>query len=319
MVKSMYAGITGLKTHQAKMDVIGNNIANVNTYGFKASRVTFKDVFYQTLTSSSDGTNTMGGTNAAQIGYGTAVGSIDVLHTRSGYAPTGKSSDLMIDGEGYFILGPIQVEDGTPIDSDNLEGNTLTRLGAFLFDANGNLCANNGKGVYGYSPTGEVADGVVTYDKDKLEPIKFPTYEEIGAQIKGDDIKFDGEPGDTIQPSSIAFGANGKITATVKDTEGKSHIIEVGQMAVASVPNPNGLEMVGNSEYKIGGNAGKVTAHIPSEGPVGPLVSSALEMSNVDLSNEFADMITTQRGFQANSKIITVTDEMLQELVNLKR
>ena len=139
MLRSLFSGVTGLKSHQTKMDVIGNNIANVNTYGFKSSRTTFRDVYYQTISSSTSASGTRSGSNASQVGYGTSVASVDILNTRTGYAATGNSMDLYIDGEGYFV-----VQDGN--------GNEhLTQVGTFGFDGDGNLTDGNGNFVCGYS------------------------------------------------------------------------------------------------------------------------------------------------------------------------
>ena len=129
MNRPLYSGVSGMKAHQTRMDVIGNNIANVNTYGFKASRVTFSDVYYQTVRSGSAGSSTSGGTNPGGIGYGTSVGSIDLLMGQSSFTMTDSSLDLAIDGEGF-----LQVQDA--------DGNKYyTRAGALSFDSAGNLVA----------------------------------------------------------------------------------------------------------------------------------------------------------------------------------
>jgi len=139
MLRSMYSGVSGLKAHQTKMDVIGNNIANVNTYGFKSSRTTFSEVYYQTVRSASGATNNQGGMNANQIGYGVNVATIDVQHTRSGFQMTDNGMDVAIAGEGFF-----QVQDG--------DGNVFyTRAGMIRIDASGNLVDQNGNFVLGVS------------------------------------------------------------------------------------------------------------------------------------------------------------------------
>lgn len=150
MLRALFSGVAGLKAHQTKMDVIGNNIANVNTYGYKASRTTFQDVFYQTLTGSSGAAEDNGGTNASQIGYGSMVASIDVLHTRAGYASTGRAMDAYINGEGYFV-----VQDGAGNES-------YSRVGNFKFDEAGNLVDSNGNFVCGY-PIQRTSSGNIVY------------------------------------------------------------------------------------------------------------------------------------------------------------
>lgn len=137
MIRSMYSGVAGMKAHQARMDVIGNNIANVNTYGFKSSRASFRDIFYQTLSGASAATNDKGGTNASQIGYGVQLGNISVNQSRSSFAMTDVGMDVAIAGEGFF-----QVQDG--------DGNIYyTRAGMLDIDSNGNLVDSNGNFVLG--------------------------------------------------------------------------------------------------------------------------------------------------------------------------
>lgn len=288
MVRSMFSAVAGLRSHQTRMDVIGNNIANVNTYGFKSSTVTFKDMFYQTLTSATASTETVAGNNAVQVGYGTNVASINRLDTQSSFVTTDRSMDCMISGEGYFITGPAEL-DCDPTDSEAMYNFDYTRLGSFEFDPDGYLVETAGQSyVYGFQGDGqEVDDGT-------LSRIALP-----------DDTKISG----------IAIGRNGTITGV--DEQGQT--IVIGRVAVANVANPAGLQTVSNSKYRPTLNAGEISAYTPGEGSTGALRPNGLENSNVDLSKEFTDMITTQRGFQANSRIITVSDTMLEELVNLKR
>lgn len=115
MVKSMYSGISGLRAHQQKMDVIGNNIANVNTFGYKSGRVTFKESIYQTTMNSSSGNEVYGGSNPSQVGYGSQVGSIDLMFTTGAYAPTDSATDCMIDGQGFFLVGKKPAADGDEV------------------------------------------------------------------------------------------------------------------------------------------------------------------------------------------------------------
>lgn len=429
MLKSLFSGVTGLKSHQTKMDVIGNNIANVNTYGFKSSRTTFRDVYYQTLSSSTSASGTRSGSNASQVGYGTSVASVDGINTRTGFASTGNSMDLYIDGEGYFV-----VQDGN--------GNEhLTQVGTFGFDGDGNLTDGNGNFVCGYSVDqlkstvslgGTKVDFGVRADGTKVGSIKVdgkdvsylegytfqvkdggasgdesvevdPTEKMITVTLKTENMTVNGltdvltkeenwssKLKDESEPPADAIAKNSDNTyvllsnvlkpsgtpsdfslikvdgldgASIKDTTGKiaeeatfqgngtgadalKKIINsegemkniavgtdgtitgeavdgtikiIGKIAMANVPNPDALQHEGNSYYKAVNNTGVITYTTPGENNTGSLRSGGLEMSNVDLANEFSDMIMTQRGFQANSKIITVSDEMLETLVNLKR
>lgn len=604
MMRSLFSGVAGLKAHQTQMDVIGNNISNVNTYGYKASRTTFRDVYYQTISPSANASGTMGGKNAKQIGYGSAVGSIDVLNTRSGYGSTGRSMDCYIDGEGYFVV------------RDGAGNERLTQVGTLDFDSDGNLIDGGGNFVCGYTVKGtteKASVGGATIDFGEANqtlldgytievklgstgtsptvaanstsksitvtlPSDAPTTANLQSALRqlstasnwtgampagldaskittvsqnavlqdtamasvvditpnaarkydtkvsvgGVDIDFGannsnlldgynvslktGSPisiacdstnkaititvpspgtavdinaalaglttatnwGSTPMPALVAgananaagaitldvsakaaaartdtpvlatratvggavvdfgtknsnllngysvqvtYGASGStpklaansnnktITITlpsdaptaenlqtalngiatpgnwtgtmpstldptgvvgagkVEATSGKAaetaifdysaptkitnklkltsigigpdgsitgedesgKIVTIGQLAVADVPNPSALTQDGNSYFKAVNNTGEITYHAPGTGNVGALQTGGLEMSNVDLATEFSNMIIAQRGFQANSKIITVADSMLEELVNLKR
>ena len=319
----MYAAIAGLKTHQSKMDVIGNNISNCNTYGYKSSRATFQEAMYTTTSHASGGTDSFGGTNSAQVGYGCSLASIDKLFETSTPAATGKASDCMIVGQGFFLVGnklgediegvnPKQgaAEDGEQLDISSLK---LTRVGAFDKDEDGYIVDRSGYVVYGFSyPEGTtfpLPDGAAI-DKTNLVPMKVP---EVKSDTQGNG-GLNGEEGE-VPKVSISIDNTGVVTAKMPSGE----TFALGIIAVANVPNPGALEADVNSYYNIGNNTGVVEAFQPGDGNTGKLQTACLEMANVDIANEFAEMITTQRGFQANTRIITVTDQMLEELVNMKR
>ena len=313
MLRSMFSGVSGLRTHQNKMDVIGNNIANVNTVGFKSGRVTFKDSIYQNIYSSSEGNNVYGGSNPSQVGYGSQVSAVSVNFGTGSYEPTGFGTDCMINGNGFFIVGP-KLEDmdtglNNAIDGNQISQMYLTRVGEFTIDGDGYLVDANKNVVYGFVPD-QAATGTddMTYDTSVLKPIRLPIADDGDATI-GYDYE------QTKNLTGISIDANGVISGQTSD--GTTY--KFGLVAVANVTNPNALENSGNSYYKAISNTGTVQAFEPGSGATGVLRSGCLEMSNVDLATEFSNMITTQRGFQACSKMITVSDEMLQELVNLKR
>jgi flagellar hook protein FlgE len=283
MIRSMFSGVTGLRSHQTMMDVVGNNIANVNTASFKASRVVFTDVYYQTLSAGSlsgEDEGEAGGTNPSQIGYGTQVASIDILNTRGGYMQTDKETDLYIAGEGYFVVGNTETDVA------------YTRVGNFTFDPQGYLVDAQGNHVRGLNDDGGIDPEDM--ELDDLEAI----------QVDKEDY------------TSIAIGQNGIITGVDKET---GEVVALAQIALAIFPNPDGLIQSGNMYYSAGINAGEPTFNEPNTTVSGALIANGLEMSNVDLSKQFTDMIIAQRGFQANSRVITTSDEILQELVNLKR
>lgn len=445
MMSALYSGVTGMQTHQVKLDVIGNNVANVNTVGFKSSNVTFAQTISQTMSgasaSSDDG---LGGTNPQQVGVGVGVANISTVNTVGSLQLTGSTTDLAIDGEGYFV-----VKSG---DSDQY---FFTRAGNFGVDSDGNLVTSDGYYVCGFLDGSTDEDGNYTFDTTTdPEPINifemgdgssvtmspeatteveltgsldstleaqgdaaddigtvpdeadFTTsiyaYDSLGElhdldieftkcyvdetdadnpyttyyyEIPNSDgtttvsgyLKFDGSGNivsdDTDFPTSIdvtletdggtdtstfeldfsnmtmygedtdvymssmdgyaageysdfSIGSDGIITASYSNGQSQS----IAMISLAQFSNPGGLESLGSNLYAETVNSGSfTTAYAPGTSGTGSLVSGYLEMSNVDLSKEMTDLITTQRGYQACSRIITTADEMLQELINLKR
>ena len=252
-----------MKNFQTKLDVIGNNIANVNTYGFKKGRVVFKDMISQSAGSATAATDARGGINPKQVGLGSQIASIDTITTEGSSQSTGRVLDLAISGDGYF-----EVSNGTE--------KFYTRAGNFYLDNTGNLVSADGLNV--------VDDG--------------------GAKI-------------TIPEGSkdISIGIDGKVTYL--DENGATAGNQI--IRLVKFNNPGGLEKAGNNTFKRSTNSGDPIDSKAGESGLGTIQSNMLEMSNVDLSEEFTEMIVAQRGFQANSRIITTSDEILQELVNLKR
>lgn len=366
MTGSMYAAIAGLQTHMQKMNVIGNNIANANTYGFKPGVTSFSESMYTSISNSTAGGNEYGGTNASQIGYGSQVASIDLNMTGGTYAPTGINSHLYLDGNGFFMVGP---KPDDPISGYVAEPNDLTlkRVGNFFLDSDGYLVDNNGYCVYGFMPQGDAngnlakdGDGNVIWDTC-LRPIRLPVaapasdtdfnIQEGGAiyPTVNDDNSLTWQPVDgteadsnkrvNVQSVNLSVDQNGVITAVTQDNQA----LTVGIIPIGSVVNPNGLTKESDGYYKAGNNAGDVVVgtcggavegalnNVEADDDQNPnrvmltgagktkILSGGLESSKTDIATEFADLITTQRGFQANTKIITVTDEMLSDLVSMKR
>ena len=304
MMRAMSSGVAGLKAHQTALDVIGNNIANVNTAGFKASSTLFRDVLYQTLTNASagDGTTT-GGLNPAQAGYGATASAITMNTGRAGMNATGNSYDAYIDGEGFFVV------------RDGENGYKYTRVGELTFDNNGFLTDGNGNLVCGmtnsdenlaYTPPkeGETDSLAIDTESDDWGPIHYTMPDGTGTDEAKNNVF-----------SSISYAADGTITAT----NAAGDVVTLGRVALAHFANPAGLSQAGGSYYTATDNSGTPEYAKPGDGSTGELVTGALEASNVDLANEFSNMITTERGFQANSKIISVADTMLETLVNMVR
>lgn len=388
MTGAMNAAIAGLKAHMNKLNVLGNNIANVNTYGYKPGRVVFQDSLYTTMTAGSDGNPTTGGINPSQIGYGVQIGSIDLDMAAGDYSPTGRALDTYIDGDGFFLVGGKDTANVISYnDPESLKSLTLTRVGTFGFDPDGYLVDNNGNCVYGFRCIGyETADDGTkkAVFSDQLVPLRLPGYGEKvndGAQ-PGDEPEYevkwptDGrltDNGDgtytydeTAQATSLGEAIDattreeydrvvldgisidpgtGAITGTVKDSD---ETITIGYIALGVVDNPNGVTHQSGPYYKAEGGAGGLNVttiggisetiridhvngsladdqdDLPDSMRVGSsgtteLITGGLEMSKTDLSTEITEMITTQRGYQANTRIVTVTDSMLEELVNMKR
>ena len=412
MIRSMYSAVSGLRAHQTMMDVVGNNIANVNTTGFKKSDAIFQDVLSQTLNGAGAPTAELGGTNAAQIGLGAQLGAIAQNFLQGALQNTGRDLDLALQGDGFFSLE----ESGAQL---------YTRAGSFFVDSNGNLVSSSGAFVQGWTAdnTGAVATsgpaGRISIPVgDQVSPVitseinlggNLPSEAEIGAtQIsslnvydsQGGTIELEltftksaadnwtltanyGDPptavavadaaltfgadGRLVSPAdfnaniaagaipgvgavSLTFGgdvasevtqlaASGSVSAISQDgsttgqligvTVGQDGVITgaysngqvkpIAQVAVASFSNPEGLERVSGTMFRASVNSGLAQIGTASTGGRGQVAPGTLEMSNVDLAVEFTTLIRTQRGFQANSRVITTSDEMLQEVVNLKR
>lgn len=437
MMRSMYSGVSGLRAHQLKMDIIGNNIANVNTVGFKGQRVTFQEVYSQTIKGAGSPQNGKGGTNAHQVGLGVSLSSIDTFHIRGAVQRTDNNTDLAVNGDGFFIVS----------NSGDGLNRSYTRAGNFSLDEDGNLVASNGSKVMGY-----MVDPKTGVMKSALEGIKISkataddakattstifegnlnnglkngvhepwetTYQYIDALGGKHDIKYTFKYGtvDNTNPLKpittwnvniqdlstgnyldatgkvpatnpksavdipIKFDENGKLITTSGNisaltltlagkngsadftpavdfskltqftgesnaaitggdvgyaqgfldtfsigptgevnavfTNGQNKVI--GRIALAVFKNPAGLQKTEENMYQTSPNSGDAIVGLPGDGSMGSINPGTLEMSNVDISREFTEMISTQRGFQANSRIITASDEMLQDLVNLKR
>ncbi len=261
MIRSLYSGISGMKGFQTKLDVIGNNIANVNTHGFKKGRVMFQDMVSQQLQNPIAPTDVRGGVNPQQVGTGSMIGAIDTVHTEGGSQFTGRTLDLMINGDGYFSV--------------DQNGETFyTRAGNFYIDPAGDIV--NSSGSYLLDVDGQrmsVPEGALGISIDKEGFVHFTMPEDA----------------DEVDPV---------------------------QIAVSTFSNPDGMNKVGGSLFAQTAASGVA---VVNGGGQGAVQSGSLEMSNVDLTDEFTEMIVAQRGFQANSRVITTSDEILQELVNLKR
>lgn len=286
MMRSMFSAVSGLRNHQTMMDTIASNISNVNTFGYKSERTTFKDALYQNLQgASAPVAGGVGGTNARQIGLGMNLNSVDQVMTQGTTQSTGVVTDMMINGDGFFRVAASGATWGGAGGNDlgAGSGELFTRAGNFSFDSAGHLVTTGGNYVIG-----EVA-------------------------ATGNDGRLQVNPATT---AAINVDAAGVVTAV--DAAGVATVI--GTISLAKFANQAGLERIGGNLYRESNNSGAPVNGAPGgAGGHGTVTPGALEMSNVDLALEFTQMIVAQRGFQANARIITTSDEVLQELTNLKR
>jgi len=456
-MRSLFSGVSGLKNHQTRMDVVGNNISNVNTYGFKSSRVTFQDMLSQTISGAAKPDENKGGVNPKQVGLGMTVASIDRIFTQGSLQTTGNQTDLAISGDGFFVLS----------EGDK---NLYTRAGTFGLDKNGNLVnPGNGLKVQGWMATRNDTGEMVVNPSGSTEDIVIPVYSKVEARETSNirykcnldgrkgivppnatgkmrasagvttnidtydkqgnahrltmtfwktgpnqwtasaaltdtttpvtlDVPAGGGQQNQANPSSrmnLRFSPDGRLISVADESSpdeqnqgnlsvnanyrvagdptmrtidlnlGKAGLLSgitqfssqsttkaveqdgytmgymesynidnsgmitgvysngtkqfVGQVAMSVFTNPQGLTANGENLFEVSNNSGMANIGPASQAGRGKMIAGSLEMSNVDLSEQFTDMIITQRGFQANSRTITTSDQMLQELLNLKR
>jgi flagellar hook protein FlgE len=281
MMRGMFAAISGLKQHQVMLDVTANDIANVNTIGYKSARVTFQDSLTQLQRGAAGPSTTRGGSNAAQVGLGVGLGSVDNLMTTGAVQNTGNPLDVAIQGDGFFEVGP-----GAPSGpASAIAPTAYTRAGNFTVSTDGYLTTQEGLYVLGYA-----------------QP-QTATPSEVAIQVP---------PG----ASGIAIDQSGGVSYVDPTTNAR---VTPYRLTLATFPNAAGLERKGGNLWITSANSGLPTPNTPGNGGTGTVTAGAVEMSNVDLAQTFTNMITAQRGFQANSRVISTADSMLEELVNLKR
>jgi flagellar hook protein FlgE len=294
LLNSFNSGVSAVKTFSKSLEVIGDNIANVNSTGFKGSRVTNQDNFSETLQFSSAGGGAGGasGTNAMQVGSGTSVASISQQFTQGALTTTGGPADLGISGKGFFKV------------NNSVTGEFFyTRAGDFRLDDTGNLATNKGLNVL---------------DVNGLA-INIPPLQGT-ANLQSFQIAKDG----TIS----AYYSDGKIFKSSDATGTNTNKLTNASIGLTTFANPNALMRTGDNLLSNGalttgadgGPAGATAATTPVQNSTyGNIVQGTLELSNVDLTQQFSDLIVAQRAFQAGSRVITVSDSVMEEIVNLKR
>jgi flagellar hook protein FlgE len=280
MMRGMYSAISGLKNHQIMLDVTANDLANVNTVGFKSSRVSFRDSLAQLQRSGASATTGTAGAKSAQIGLGVQLGSIDNQMTNGAFQSTGSPYDVAIQGSGWFRVSNAAAPGAT---------DEYTRAGNFTLNDAGELATQDGWHIVGYGA------------------------DTAGAPDTAGGPKFITIPAGA---TDVAISPNGAVTYTPSGggTRGTA-----GYLSLTSFPSEAGLERSSANRWRANGSSGAGTTGVPETAGLGSTVGGVLEMSNVDLATEFTNMITAQRGFEASSRVLSTADEMLQDLVNLKR
>jgi flagellar hook protein FlgE len=284
MIGSLQTGVSALQNFQEDLEVIGNNIANVNTTGYKSATMQFADTFSQTFGNTGSG-------SSMQIGTGVASASIDSDYTQGTFNATGIKTNLAISGNGFFLV------------KDPSSGvNFATRDGGFKIDSNGFMVSTTGYRVQGYVGTAPFSSSSTIGD---LQINSAAAIAALGNTTV---------PAPTLENYSI--DSSGQINVSLSD--GSTGVI--GQVVLQNFANPQALQKQGNNLFSFTSTAGPLSAAAaPTTVGLGLIQSGALESSNVDLAGQMAALITAQRAFEANAKIVTTSDEVLQALVNLKR
>jgi flagellar hook protein FlgE len=298
MMRGMYAAISGLEAHQAMLDVTANNLANVDTVGYKAQRSEFEDELSQLVSSGTGPNNNNAGTNPVQVGLGALVGSIDNLMSAGSMQATGQATDVAIEGTGF-----LRVADGTPPGSPpytaTFNNVGYTRSGDLTTNSLGFLTTQTGMYVIGKNavPAGSAPN--VTYT-----PGASDTYINV-------------PPGS----SSVAIGKDGSVSYVDSNPASSTYQqrVTAGYISLAAFPNQAGLEREGGSLWTQSASSGTAVVGTPNTGGFGQTIGGQLEMSNVDMATEFTNMIEAQRGYQANASAITTADQMLQTVVQMKQ
>ncbi|MBI5878726.1 MAG: flagellar hook protein FlgE [Chloroflexi bacterium] len=413
MLRSLSAAISALRNHEVMMDMVANNISNVNTTAFKSGRVTFQELFSQTLRGATAPSGERGGLNPMQVGLGMALSGIDTLFTQGNLQATDRPTDLAIQGDGFFLLnaggnarqytrdGRMDVDLTGRLVSSNvgmpllgwmanpqtdvvdptqpltaitlpigqsmarattalqLRGNMDARTAAggastftmSVYDSLGSLhnidvtftrSATNNQWSWSATTTDPAISNLtpagttiafdtagrydttnppttldITYNNGATSPVTLNLdFAEMTQLAASTDIAAGAQNGTPAGAfDAFTVDADGRVVATF--TNGLSRT--VGQIALATFANTQGLSREGQSLFNVSPNSGPAFVGQPNASGFGQIQGGFLEGSNVDLAQQFTNMIIAQRGFQANSRIITASDEMLQDLVNLKR
>ncbi len=297
MMEGMYAAISGLDANQSMLNDTASNLANVNTVGYKASAITFADSLTQVIRGASGPTAGTGGSNPVQIGLGVMVNATRNEMTEGAFQTTGNPLDVAIEGAGFLRVGEGEPPAKEPYTAKVPANVDYTRAGDLSTDAGGFLTTQSGMYVIGRNAVAKEGETETTYG-----PGKEDTYIRI-------------PPGST----NISIGMDGSVSYTDNDPASKTfgQRVVAGYLSLGTFANESGLERVGGSLWSATSNSGVPIVGTPSTPGFGATVGGELEMSNVDLATEMTTMITAERGYQANSRVITTADTMLETLVSM--
>ena len=290
MMSGMYAAISGLDAHQTMLDVTANNLANVDTVGYKAQSLQFADELSQLVQAGTGPNGFSAGSNPLQVGLGVHVGSIDNVMSAGGVQSTGNATDVAIQGQGWLRVANGNVATSPP----TFDATQYTRAGDLTFNSSGYLCTQTGQYVLGYGATLNASTG--TYSVNAAggpnNPIVVP-------------------PGS----SNVTIGPDGSVNYQTPT----GTTVTAGYISLSTFPNQAGLQRDGGSLWSTTAASGPETAGQPGTGTFGQTIGGELEQSNVDMGTEFTNMIEAQRGYQANASTITTADQMMQTVVQMKQ
>jgi len=298
MMAGMYAAISGLDANQSMLNDTANNLANVNTVGFKASALTFADSLTQVSRGASGPTVSNGGSDAVQIGLGVQVNATSNEMTEGAFQSTNNPLDIAIEGPGFLRVGAGTPPAKPPYTTALPANFQYTRAGDMTTNTKGFLTTQAGEYVIGRNAVATETEAGTTY-----APGKEDTYIVI-------------PPGST----NISIGQDGSVTYTDENPESKTFQKQVtaGYLSLATFANGAGLERLGGSLWGQTANSDTPIVGTPDNAGFGSTIGGELEMSNVDLATEMTNMITAERGYQANSRVISTAAEMLQTLVTMQ-
>ncbi len=297
MMGGMYAAISGLDANQTMLNVTANDLANVNTVGYKSARVTFADSLTQVIRGASGATTNNGGTNPVQVGLGVQVNSTDSEMSEGSFQSTNNPLDVAIEGSGFLRVGTGTPPAGPPFTTGLPANMQYTRAGDLTTNTKGFLTTQSGEYVVGRNAIATPGEGGNTYA---------PGTEDSYIVVP---------PGS----ANVSIGQDGAVTYEDENTASPTYQQQVtaGYLSLAQFANQSGLERLGGSLWAQTSNSGTPIVGTPSTGGFGATIGGELEMSNVDLAGEMTAMITAERGYQANSRVITTADDMLQTVVNM--